>query len=166
MKEILIIIAIQLVYVPIVTIRTIMTVKGKTKIASILGMIDVFIYITGLGLVLKDPSIYGIIVYAIGYGVGITLGGYIERKLAIGYTMIQILLEDHNDELMDVLWNEGFGLTVYKGEGRDGARYRIDVLTQRNRIGEVKKIIKQYDTKAFVVGFEPVEFQGGFMVKR
>lgn len=163
MKEILIILALQLIYVPIVTLRTMMLVKGKTRLASILGTVDVFIYVTALGVILKDPSLIGIVTYAIGFGVGIGIGSYIERKLAIGEQLVQIHVSDYPEKLKEVLGEADFGLTVYQGEGLRGERYRVDVLTPRHRVKELKKYVREVEPKAFLIVLEPVDFDGGFV---
>lgn len=163
MQEVLIILVLQLVYVPMVTLRTMMTVKGQTRMASTLATVDVFIYITALGVVLKDPSLMGIVTYAVGFGVGIAMGSYIERKLAIGYRLVQIHVQERPELLMEILKEKGFGLTIYKGEGLHGERYRMDVLTQRHRVAELKRIVQKSEPGAFLMALEPVDFQGGFM---
>jgi uncharacterized protein YebE (UPF0316 family) len=163
MQEILIILALQLVYVPIVTLRTMMTIKGQTRMASILGTCDVFIYVTALGVVLKDPSLAGIITYAFGFGAGIAIGSYLERKLAIGYRLVQIHVQAYPETLMEQLRVERFGMTVYKGEGLNGERFRVDVLTPRHRFKELKAVVQKEEPDAFLIALEPVDFQGGFM---
>lgn len=163
MKEILIILVLQLVYVPIVTLRTMMLVKGKTRLASILGTVDVFIYVTALGVILKDPSLPGIITYAFGFGIGIAVGSYIERKLAIGEQLVQIHVSDYPKELKEALGEADFGLTIYQGEGLRGERYRIDVLAPRHRIKELKQCVRQIEPKAFLIVLEPSDFDGGFV---
>ncbi|AJD93628.1 hypothetical protein JMA_43110 (plasmid) [Jeotgalibacillus malaysiensis] len=163
MKEILIILALQLVYVPIVTMRTMMLVKGKTRLASILGTVDVFIYVTALGVILKDPSLPGIITYAIGFGIGIAIGSYIERKLAIGEQLVQIHVSDYPEALKTVLGEADFGLTIYQGEGLHGERYRIDVLAPRHRVKELKMCVRKIEPKAFMIVLEPADFDGGFV---
>lgn len=163
MQEILIILGLQLVYVPIVTLRTMMTIKGKTRMASILATTDVFIYVTALGVILKDPSLGGIITYALGFGIGIGIGSFIERKLAIGHRLVQIHVGEYPESLMERLRAEGFGLTIYKGEGLNGETYRIDVLAPRHRMKELKICVQKEEPNAFLIALEPVDFQGGFM---
>ena len=75
------------------------------------------------------------VVYAIGFGLGIFLGAKIERKLAIGYVYTTINTQNKNEELVKFLRNEGFAVTIYIGEGRDSNRYKYEILTKRNREG-------------------------------
>ena len=86
MKEILLILVLQLVYVPLLTLRTIFLVKNITSLAAIIGIAEMFIYVFGLSLVFSgDQSTLAMVVYAVGFGLGMFLGTRIEQKLAIGF---------------------------------------------------------------------------------
>ena len=137
MKEILLILLLQLAYVPLLTLRTIFLVKGVTSLASVIGILEMLIYVFGLSLVFGgDQNLIAMIVYAVGFGLGIILGTKIERKLAIGYINVVANTQQKNTELIETLRTLGFGVTLHIGEGRDGNRYRIDILTKRNRENE------------------------------
>lgn len=165
MKEIILILALQLVYVPIFTLRTIFLVKQMTVIASFLGFLEALIYVFGLSLVFSgERSPLAMIVYAIGFGVGMMIGGIIENKLAIGYNSLTVNLVQKNMDLINFLRAEGFGVTVYEGEGRDSKRYRLDILTKRNREEELIQIIEEYEPRAFIISYEARRFKGGFLV--
>ena len=165
MTNIVLILVLQLIYVPIMTLRTIFLVKNMTVIAALLGFLEAIIYVSGLSLVFSgDQGILGMLVYSIGFGLGILIGGAVENKLAIGYNTFEVNLSDKNTELIDLLRNKGFGVTVYEGEGRDSKRYRLDILTKRNREEELLELIDECDPRAFIVSYEPRRFRGGFLV--
>ena len=165
MLNIFLILVLQLVYVPLLTLRTIFLVKNMTVIASLLGFLEALIYVFGLSLVFSgDQGPLAMFVYALGFGIGILIGGAVENKLAIGYNNFEVNLMDKNEALISHLRNEGFGVTVYQGEGRDSERYRLDILTKRNREDELLDLIDDYDPKAFIVSYEPRRFKGGFLV--
>lgn len=167
MNNILLIIILQLIYVPFLTLRTIFLVKNVTFLAAMLGMIEMLIYVFGLSLVFNgDQSILAMVVYAVGFGLGIFLGAKIERKLAIGYVYAMINTQKKNDELVDFLRNSGFAVTIYVGEGRDSERYKYEILTKRNREAELFKIVEQFEPNAFIISYEPKSFKGGFLVAR
>lgn len=167
MKEILLILLLQLIYVPLLTLRTIFLVRNIPYLASILGMAEMLIYVFGLSLVFSgDQSITAMVVYAVGFGIGIIYGTKIEQKLAVGYIYITVNTESKNVELIDVLRNSGFGVTLYTGEGRDGTRYKLDILTKRNRESEVVAIVEKFEPKAFIISYEPRFFKGGFLLDR
>lgn len=166
MKEIILILLLQLLYVPIFTLRTIFMVKNMTALASVMGFVDTLIYVFGLSLVFSgEKSILAMVVYALGFGLGIWIGGMVEKKLAVGYTSLSVHLMNKNEELISQLRNEGFGVTVFSGEGRDGQRYRLDILTKRSREEELFHMIEQYEPRAFIISYEPRKFKGGFLVK-
>lgn len=165
MINIVLILVLQLVYVPILTLRTIFLVKNMTVIAAFLGFAEALIYVFGLSLVFSgDQGPLAMLIYALGFGLGILIGGAVENKLAIGYNNFEVNLMDKNIELINLLRNEGFGVTVYEGEGRDSKRYRLEILTKRNREEELLDFIDEYDPKAFIVSYEPRRFKGGFLV--
>lgn len=165
MKDIILILLLQLVYVPIFTLRTIFLVKNMTLIASLLGFAESLIYVFGLSLVFSgDKGPVALLVYAIGFGIGILIGGAIENKLAIGYNNLMVNLMQKNTNLISHLRNEGFGVTLYEGEGRDSIRYRLDILTKRSREEELLQIVESYEPKAFIVSYEVRRFKGGFLV--
>src|SRR5690606_22323000 len=86
MGQALIIFIAQLIYVPVLTLRTIMMVKGMKERASAMGMLEGVIYVVALGIVFSDLSnYYNMAAYALGFGVGLYIGQIIEQKLAIGY---------------------------------------------------------------------------------
>lgn len=163
--NIFLILVLQLIYVPLLTLRTIFLVKNMTLMASLLGFLEALVYVFGLSLVFSgDQGPLAMLVYALGFGLGILIGGAVENKLAIGYNNFVVNLMDKNTELIDFLRNEGFGVTVYEGEGRDSKRYRLDILTKRNREEELLNLIETHDPRAFIVSYEPRRFKGGFLV--
>lgn len=166
MLSIILIFVLQLVYVPIMTLRTIFLVKNMSVAASSFGILEALIYVFGLSLVFSGhQSIAGMVVYAVGFGVGLYIGTRIENKLAIGYTTFVVNLLDINEELIVLLRNKGYGVTVFEGMGRDSKRYQLEILTKRNRENEVMNTIGEYEPNAFIISYEPRKFKGGFLVK-
>ncbi|WP_132747494.1 DUF2179 domain-containing protein [Scopulibacillus darangshiensis] len=166
MKEILMILALQLIYVPTFTLRTIMLVKGYTLNASFLGFVEAAVYVFGLSLVFSgDQNFISMLVYALGFGLGILIGSKIEQELAIGYTSIQVNTLQKNEELISQLRFEGYGVTVFEGHGRDSIRYKMEILTKRNQEEGLFELIEEYEPQAFIISYEPRKFQGGFLLK-
>ncbi|MGI6560736.1 MAG: DUF2179 domain-containing protein [Saccharofermentanales bacterium] len=165
MLNIILILLLQLIYVPLLTLRTIFMVKNMTVRASLLGFAEGLIYVFGLSLVFTgEQGPLAMFVYALGFGLGILIGGVVENKLAIGYNNFSANLQGKNNNLIDLLRNDGFGVTVYEGQGKKGQRYRLDILTKRNREEELFDLIDQYEPQAFIVSYEPRRFKGGFLV--
>jgi Uncharacterized protein conserved in bacteria len=166
MTRLFLIIFIQLLYVPMLTLRTICMVKNLKVLTGIFGFMEALIYIFGLAIVLSgDQSILEMVVYAIGFAAGLTLGIYIEQKLAIGFTSIQVNIEQENATLIEVLRKEGFGVTAYYGQGKYGKRTNLDILTKRKCEKRLLRIIDEYEPRAFIMSFEPKMFRGGYLTE-
>ncbi|MGE7215324.1 DUF2179 domain-containing protein [Priestia koreensis] len=166
MKDILLILLLQLIYVPVLTLRTIFLVKGMSTYASLFGVIESLIYVFGLSIVFSgEQSVVQMVVYAVGFGLGIVVGSFIERKLAIGFTTFMVNLPAKNESLIAELRQEGFGVTVFHGEGRDSIRYQLEILTKRNREDDLFRIIEDHEPRAFIISYEPRKFKGGFLLK-
>ncbi|PGK52400.1 hypothetical protein CN918_31955 [Priestia megaterium] len=167
MVNALLIIGMQLLLVPLTTLRMMFVVKGQSREAAVFAVFEALIYVISLGIVFSDlENKLNMLAYAIGFSGGIYLGGLVEKKLAIGYRAINVSLLEKNDELVEKLRNDGFGVTVFEGEGMDNEkRYRLDIIAKRNREKELMALLHGEAPKAFVVVYEPTNFKGGYLVK-
>ncbi|MPQ45311.1 DUF2179 domain-containing protein [Clostridium tarantellae] len=158
----------QIIYVPLLTLRTTFVIKGEKIHASILALLEAIIYIISLGIVFSDlKNLYNIVAYISGYGLGIYLGGFIEEKLAFGYRCVHVIVKEKNLDLIKKLRDLKFGVTTYVGEGINSeCRYRIEVISHRSREKELISTIYKIDPSAFIVSYEITEFKGGFLVKQ
>ncbi|WP_379388613.1 DUF2179 domain-containing protein [Paenibacillus septentrionalis] len=166
MGMVIIILTINIVYVSFFTVRMILTLKGQKFLAAALSSIEVMIYVIGLGLVLDNLNdIQNLIAYAAGYALGVLLGSKIEEMLALGYVTVKVITNHFDEQLPNKLRDVGFGVTSWLGEGRDGPRLMMEILTRRKRQQELYNHIIAYDSKAFIISHEPRHFHGGFWVK-
>lgn len=166
MNTILLIIILQLLYVPFLTMRTIFMVKNNSIIASVFGFFEAAVYIFGLSLVISgNQTFFTMFIYAISFGVGIYIGNYIERKLAIGYITYYISLQHENQPFIDQLRQKGFGVTVFEGKGKDGKRFNLDILIDRHHEGKLLELVKIHEPHAFIISFEPRKFKNRYSTR-
>lgn len=158
----------QLIYVPLLTLRTTFVVKGKKAQASMVAFVEAIIYIISLGIVFSDlKNFLNIGAYILGYSIGIYLGGRIEERLAIGYRSIHVNLIKYNEELINKLRELHFGVTIYEGEGiNKDKRYKLEIVSHRSRENEVISLIQSLEKNAFIVSYEPTQFKGGYITKQ
>lgn len=163
---VLIIFAVNIVYVTFFTVRMILTLKGYRYIAAGVSVIEILFYIIGLGLVLDNLNeIQNIIAYAAGYGCGIIIGSKIEEKMALGYITVNVVTADENKTLPQSLRDKGYGVTDWSANGREGSRSALQILTPRKYELQLYMAIKELDPKAFIISYEPKSIHGGFWVK-
>ncbi|MGP4041255.1 DUF2179 domain-containing protein [Gracilibacillus sp. D59] len=166
MSSIVLIFLLQIILVPTLSLRIIFVVKNMAVFASIFGFLEALIYVFGLSIVLSgQQSIPEMLVYALGFAAGIFLGNYIENKLALGYTNLTVNLMNMNTDLVSNLRNNGFGVTVFEGMGKDSVRYQLQILTKRSLEENVMNMIEKYEPHAFIISYEPRKFKGGYLLK-
>ncbi|MDP2814099.1 MAG: DUF2179 domain-containing protein [Erysipelotrichaceae bacterium] len=164
MREIILILILQLCYVPMLALRTICMVKKLTLLTAFFGFLEAIVYVFGLALVLSgDQTTLAMVVYALGFSLGLIVGIAIENKIAIGFRSVQVNIKTKNMHLIDGLRSMGYGVTIIEGEGREGLRYRLDILTKRSSEKELFDIINEYEPNAFVIAYEPIRFKGGYI---
>lgn len=166
MMMVLIIFAINIVYVSFFTVRMILTLKGYRYIAAAVSMVEVVIYVIGLGLVLDSlDQIQNLIAYALGYGAGVIIGTKIEERLALGYITVNVITANIDKEMPAELRRLGYGVTDASANGLSGSRSTMQILTPRKYELQLYKTITEIDPKAFIISYEPKAIHGGFWVK-
>lgn len=164
MLNIILILILQLCYVPMLALRTICMVKKLTLLTAFFGFVESLIYIFGLAIVLSgDQTVISMLIYAAGFGLGLVVGIHIENKIAIGYTSVYANIGNQNNALIEELRQKGFGVTVFEGQGKSSTRFRLEILTKRSQELELFQLIEQYEPSAFVTAFEPTRFKGGYL---
>lgn len=164
MGDIILLIVVQILYVPLLALRTISMVKKLTLLTAMFGFMESIIYVFGLAIVFTgEQSFLQMFVYALGFAIGLMVGIQIENKIAIGYTSITVNIRELNQELVDKLRETGYGVTIFNGQGKDSIRYRLDILAKRSRENELMNLIEEYEPSAFVLAYEPTRFKGGYM---
>ncbi len=158
---------INFLYITLNTIRVILTMRGYRKVAPFIAMIEIVIYTLGLSMVMQYLSepIY-LIVYALGFGIGIYTGMMIEDRLALGYSVIYIITDSVDHTLPNHLRELGYGVTIERGYGRDGERLVLTVLTPRSTERKLYQAIDELSPTAFYYSSEAKYIQGGFWTKK
>ncbi|HZG56340.1 DUF2179 domain-containing protein [Paenibacillus sp.] len=164
---ILLIVGINVVYVSLFTLRMILTIKGQKALASVLSVVEVFIYLMGLTIVLDSlNNPWNVAAYCLGYGIGVYLGGRIEERLALGYSQVQVIVDSFENELPIQLRALGYGVTSWAADGKDGKRLMMQVLVKRSNEKLLMTQLNDLSPKAFIVSYEPKFFKGGFWTRR
>ncbi|ELK48285.1 DUF2179 domain-containing protein [Halobacillus sp. ACCC02827] len=163
---IVIILAVNIVYVSFFTLRMIFTLKGRRYIAAFISTFEIVTYVFGLGLVLdRLDQIENVLAYALGYGLGVIVGMKIEEKLALGYITVNVISSDPDIEFTRKLRDKGYGVTSWYAYGMEGDRLAMQILTPRKYELSLYETIRHIDPKAFIVAYEPKQIHGGFWVK-
>lgn len=159
---------INLVYIMLNTIRTLLTMRGYQKVAPIIAIFEITVYTVGLSMVMTyiEENVIYLIFYALGFGLGIYLGMMIENRIALGYSVLQIFTDDEDHGLAEALRERGYGVTIQPGYGRNGARLVLTILTPRSTEVALRNTLNELSPSAFFISYDAKYIHGGFWTKR
>jgi len=141
-----------------------MLVRGKKKTAAAIGFFEVIIYVWALKSVVQNlDNVVNLLVYASGFAAGNVVGAIIEEKMAIGQLAVQVITKLEPIELSCSLRQEGFGVTVVEGAGKDGPRYICNVMLKRKEFQRLMNFVNKWDKSAFITASDARLTKGGFL---
>jgi uncharacterized protein YebE (UPF0316 family) len=144
------------------TTRTIFVVKGKKLAAAGIGFFESIIYVLALQKVFQNlDNPLSLIVYGLGFAVGNVVGITIEGKMAMGYITVQVITMIDPLGFSAILREQGYGVTVVAGEGKEGTRHILQIVLCRKDLSRLRDLINNWDKNAFVTIFDARTIKGG-----
>lgn len=167
MIELIMILLAKIIEVSLTTLRMVFISKGEKILASIIGFVEVTIWLKVASVVLVNINEYPakMFVYALGFAIGNYIGLAIEDKLGLGYSKIQIITDiDNGEDLANSIRELGRAVTIIKGEGRDTKKA---VLTTYVRRKDKDDLLEKIDANkvGIVTVSETQKIYGGFGIK-
>jgi uncharacterized protein YebE (UPF0316 family) len=150
------------------TLRLILTIQGRRMLSSLIGFVEVSVFITAVAGVVSGPlDPWRILAYGGGFAAGTWLGLTIDRMIALGDVVIRVISR-HHQPMLKALTAAGFGLTLV--EGRGGRGTEVGVLfsvCHRRRMPDLLRILRKIDRSAIVTVQEiRTQYLGYFAAKR
>lgn len=161
----LIILFARIVDVSLSTIVTVLTVKSKRVLATVLGFIDVIIWflVVREALTTSIKSIWIAISYALGYAIGTFIGTTLSNKLINGKVSMQVVLDEKNESKINEIRDKGFAVSQVNCTGKDNAKkLMLFIELDKKNINDLKAIINKIDENAFMVINETKYVVNGF----
>jgi len=145
------------------TLRLLFVVRGRKGIAWLLGFCQSVIFVIAITSVLSNlDNLLNIVGYAAGFATGNVVGMYIEERLAIGYTHMQIVSPCRGAMLAQQLRQSGFAVTEIPARGRDGIVSMLSCSVRRKEVAAVEGIVHAVDAEAFVTSEDMRPLRRGF----
>lgn len=144
------------------TTRTILTVKGKNVMASLIGFVEISVWflVVREALNTESTSMFIVLSYAGGFAAGTYIGSFLSDKFISGIFTLQVITS--NDTLANELRNTGFAVSVIPVEGKDSKQNMLFIEIDKKHFHKIKNLIKEYDPKAFIVTNETKYVQNGY----
>ena len=132
------------------TIRIIFVSRGRRNLAPLLGFFEISMWLFAIGQIMQNLSDLGCFVaFAGGFSAGNYLGVLIEKKLAIGSLVINIITGKDARVLTERLQAAGYGVTRIDAHGSTGPVQIVFTVIKRKQLEEVILIVKRFDPRAF-----------------
>lgn len=148
------------------TLRIIYLTRGQSKLAAMIGFVEVMIYVVALSMVLGNLNHpLNIVIYGLGFAAGNLVGGLIEEKVAVGYASVQVITMQNGGELEESLRSRGFGVTAMQCYGMDGPHRVLHVLIRRRALPHFLKTLRSLDRNAFVSVSDTRKIMGGYFAR-
>lgn len=116
----LLIFGVRILDVSLGTMRYIYISRSKKYLASLLGFIEVFIWIALVSQIVRSANNFvAYFAYGAGFAAGTFVGLLIEDRLALGTLVVRVIVQNQTGELVERLCKAGYGVTTL--DGRDPA---------------------------------------------
>lgn len=155
----------RVIDVSLATFVTVLTVKGKRALATIIGFIDVLIWF----LVVKEAlntdikSIWIAFSYAGGYALGTFIGTTLSNKLIDGKISAQVIINSDSINEVEKIRKAGFAVSQIDCTGKDNAKkLMLFIELDKKHLDDLKDIINKIDKDAFMVINETKYVLNGF----
>ena len=161
----LIIFMLRITDVSMGTIRTTMIMRGQRKWAALIGFVEVSIWVVAISQVITNlDSILSVIGYSGGFASGTLLGMWIEDKVALGHSHMNIISMAKGSEIAHHIREAGFGATRLQAEGKSGPVSVVNVIVPRKKVAAIIRLVNEIDATAFVTVEEARKVLRGFRV--
>lgn len=133
------------------TFRALLVSKNRPIYAALIGLIESAIWIVAISQVIKDiddPLL--ISAYAAGFAAGTILGSYIERIVGVGNIVVRVFCPANSPSVAETLRENGHGVTVIDGEGKDGAVKIYLCVIPRRKLKSVLSTIEEINPNAYI----------------
>lgn len=148
------------------TVRTIITVKGRRVLASLVGFIEVFVWflIVREALNTDETSLWIAISYSLGFATGTYVGSVLSDVFISGTLGLQIITSKEDEEMVRILRENGYAVTVVdvRGMEENKGKFMLMIEIDKKKLSHLKNLIKSLDPKAFIIVNETKYVQNGY----
>lgn len=145
------------------TTRTILVVRNKTLLATVIAFLEVTIWflVAREALNTEIQSIWIPIAYASGFSVGTLLGSNIAERVISGFVGVQVISMTMTNKDIKTIKDEGFAVTKMKLEDRNKVMLLIQI--NKKKLKKLRSLLESIDSKAFIIVNDTKYLNNGFV---
>lgn len=160
---VLVIFGLRVLNLTLDTLRILFVLRGKKTLSWVFGFMVSLIHLLLLTSILSNlNSPLYIVAYAAGFATGGVVGMWIEGRMAIGFTNIQVISPRRGVVMAEKLRENGFAVTEIPARGKDGMVSMLSLSVRRKQVVDVEKVINECDEAAFVTSEDIHPVRRGF----
>lgn len=159
----------KIIEVSLTTVRTVLITRGEKLYASIIGFVEVLIWLYVIGTVLVgiNAEPLRMVAYALGFACGNYIGCILEEKLALGLMTINAIVSEKDGEtLADILRAEKVGVTIVEAEGLKEEKKMLILHVKRKRKSQIVKLIQNSKINAVISLMDTKTVYGGYGIRK
>lgn len=149
--------------------RVIVYTDGHKHLSALLTAITALFWLYATSLVLLDftNDPLKLFVYAFGQAIGIYLGSWIEGKVAIGNSLLYVVInEEKEKKIINNLRSSGFGVTTIKARGyEDKPRKLLMIMCKRKQQYKITNKIIKIDKSVVIMTKNPTSVSGSYVLE-
>ncbi len=159
----------NIIEVSLTTIRVVLITRGEKFYGSLIGFVEMIIWLCVAGTVLigitQDP--WKMIAYALGFSFGNYIGCILEDKLALGLITLNVIVSDKDGKtLAELLRTENVGVTILDAEGLKEGKKMLILHVKRKRKSQILKLIQNSDINAVISLTDTSTIYGGYGIRK
>ncbi|WP_320121548.1 DUF5698 domain-containing protein [uncultured Sphaerochaeta sp.] len=141
----------RVVDVSLGTLRHALVVRGKRALTFVIAFVESIIWVFAVSRVINDLSDpLMAIAFAFGFAAGTFVGITLESILKIGDQVVKVFTQK-GSAVAWLLREQGFRVTEFQGNGRDGTIYLLFVQVPRRSVKQVMKLTRSIDPTCYLV---------------
>lgn len=156
--------------VSMATFRTVITVKGKNRVAALIAFFECLLWFFVVREALNfetanfQESLMIALAYAGGFAAGTFVGGALSKHIS-GNIEVQVVTSSKDDNMIRTIQENGYALTVTCTEATQfsGEKYIIFSVIKSSYLDDFKKLVYKLDEKAFIMVSETKYLYKGFI---
>jgi uncharacterized protein YebE (UPF0316 family) len=157
----------RVVNVSMATVRTLLSMRGQRRQATVISFFESLIFILAISQVLQNANnVWNVLGYSGGFAVGTWVGLKIEERLALGYAAVQVISQKAGEEVAAALRQAGYGVTEMVGEGLHGKVHVITTVANRRDVPAIMELASEVDETAFVTVDDASRVYRGHLQRR
>ncbi len=141
----------RVVDVSLGTLRHALIIRGKRALTFVIAFVESIIWVFAVSRVINDLSDpLMAIAFAFGFAAGTFVGITLESVLKIGEQVVKVFTQK-GGAVAQLLREQGFRVTEFQGNGRDGTVYLLFVQVPRRSVKQVMKLTRSIDPTCYLV---------------